>query len=178
MVFWFATQSQRVRPREGAVSKHSRHRRKRPGRRAPSSPSATRRYRSSGSWAVLAAYRIEQPRRRPHGAALAPQSAVQCRRAARVAARRQESRYVPLTRARRPAQAAAGFAERRLAQRELPRLRRLHADGGFAPARAPRRARTRTPHRDHVRRSRAVALPPLARRRRAHSCAASPSSRS
>ena len=62
---------------------------------------------------------------------------------------------------------AQGFAQCRLAQRKFSRLRRLHADLGVR-GRSGRacRHKPRETRRDHVRRSRAVALPSLARRRR------------
>ena len=76
-------------------------------------------------------------------------------------------RYVHLPGARRPAPGTQGFTQHRVAQRQLPRVRRLHADRGLRgrpreAARADRGAK----RRPDVRGGGAVALPSLPRRRR------------
>src|SRR2546428_180205 len=68
----------------------------------------------------------------------------------------------------RPPPRRGGIAARRLAEPELPRLRRPHGDGGVRGRAGPlARARRCAADRRHVRRGGAVALPPPARRRRA-----------
>src|SRR5207237_5835674 len=60
-----------------------------------------------------------------------------------------------------------GFAEYRVAERRIPRLRGSYGDAGLRARLGTPHYRPAAAHRDHVRRSRAVALPPPAHRRRA-----------
>src|SRR5207244_10707805 len=92
----------------------------------------------------------------PRVAALPPFRAGAARRRSRGGGDRLPARRGPGRAPVRP----QGFAEYRVAERRLPRLRGSYGDAGLRARLGTPHYRRAAAHRDYVRRSRAVALPP------------------